>query len=176
MSSPTYAEKLRDPRWQRKRLEVMGRDNFACCHCGEAHATLNVHHTFYRRNTSPWEYPDDSLLTLCEPCHERVQAWMTAGHRAYGRLELGEAQRAIGYMRAMHADGADDNDVIVIESYFVAHGVADYYRIPIPEVLVAALPAATSVNGILQSFPGKVPASALRACRDAHFLMQPANA
>ncbi len=66
----TYSEKLRDPRWQRKRLEVMQRDDFACQKCGAKDKTLNVHHMIYRKGAEPWEYPLNLLLTLCEPCHE----------------------------------------------------------------------------------------------------------
>jgi hypothetical protein len=66
----TYSEKLRDPRWQRKRLEILSRDEFACRKCHDNETTLNVHHTFYQSGLNPWEYPDESLFTLCEDCHE----------------------------------------------------------------------------------------------------------
>jgi hypothetical protein len=39
--------------------------------CGSTTATLNVHHKLYESGKEPWEYPLDSLLTLCEPCHNR---------------------------------------------------------------------------------------------------------
>ena len=64
-----YAKKLRDPRWQRKRLEVMNRDEFTCKICGAKDKTLNVHHCFYD-GREPWEYKDISLTTLCEDCHQ----------------------------------------------------------------------------------------------------------
>jgi 5-methylcytosine-specific restriction endonuclease McrA len=69
MAKPTYWELLKDPRWQRKRLEVMERDGFACVYCDSAEKTLNVHHSYYERGNAPWEYPDSSLHTLCEDCH-----------------------------------------------------------------------------------------------------------
>ena len=72
----TYAEKLRDPKWQKKRLEIMERDGFACCHCGDKNSTLNVHHSFYERGKMPWEYGDYMLTTLCEACHGKVEATM----------------------------------------------------------------------------------------------------
>jgi hypothetical protein len=65
-----YSELLRDPRWQKRRLEVMNRDNFTCQHCGETTRTLNVHHCYYDRGKKPWEYPIASLVTLCCDCHE----------------------------------------------------------------------------------------------------------
>jgi hypothetical protein len=64
-----YSEKLRDPRWQRKRLEIMQRDDFTCLACGDKNTTLNVHHLQYAGN--PWDAKDESLETLCEPCHDK---------------------------------------------------------------------------------------------------------
>jgi hypothetical protein len=74
----SYSEKLKDPRWQRKRLEVMQRDDFTCRLCGNAEKTLNVHHCNYGKGKEPWDYPDSNLVTLCEDCHtgvEDVQKW-----------------------------------------------------------------------------------------------------
>lgn len=65
-----YSKKLRDPRWQKMRLQIMGRDSWACILCGDATSTLNVHHEYYQHGFNPWDYPAESLLTLCEACHE----------------------------------------------------------------------------------------------------------
>ena len=32
---------------------------------------LNIHHTYYTRECKPWEYENDSLVTLCEDCHKK---------------------------------------------------------------------------------------------------------
>jgi hypothetical protein len=74
MRIKTYAEKLRDPRWQRKRLEIMSRDDFKCQRCQTKTNTLNVHHRAYLKNRDPWDYQDHMLTTLCQPCHERTEA------------------------------------------------------------------------------------------------------
>lgn len=66
----TYAEKLKDPRWQKKRLEVLERDGWFCQQCGNNKTTLHVHHRVYRHKNDPWEYSNDELITLCEECHE----------------------------------------------------------------------------------------------------------
>ena len=63
-----YSEKLKDPRWQKKRLEVFSRDNFTCVYCTDSKSTLHVHHLFYTGD--PWEAPMDILKTLCEDCHK----------------------------------------------------------------------------------------------------------
>lgn len=66
----TYAEKLADPRWQKKRLEILERDGNHCTNCGEPKTSLQVHHLYYEWGVEPWEYPDDAMQTLCEQCHE----------------------------------------------------------------------------------------------------------
>jgi len=70
MERRTYNELLKDPRWQKKRLEIMQRDGFQCCLCGDTESTLNVHHKYYIYKKDPWDYPDELLVTLCEYCHK----------------------------------------------------------------------------------------------------------
>lgn len=68
----TYSEKLKDPRWQRKRLEIMERDNFTCTECGDNKNTLNVHHWNYSKE--PWDAKNEDLSTVCRSCHELIEA------------------------------------------------------------------------------------------------------
>lgn len=65
-----YAENFKDPRWQKKRLDVFSRDNWTCQSCWDKEATLNVHHRYYEKGALPWEYPSTTLITLCDACHE----------------------------------------------------------------------------------------------------------
>jgi len=65
----SYKKKLKDPRWQKKRLEVLSRDGWCCQNCGDKTTTLHVHHKSYGRK-DPWDYPLITLITLCENCHE----------------------------------------------------------------------------------------------------------
>jgi hypothetical protein len=65
-----YAQKLKDPRWQKMRLKVLERDDFTCRDCGDKKKTLHVHHMYYEWDNAPWEYEIESLVTLCEECHE----------------------------------------------------------------------------------------------------------
>jgi 5-methylcytosine-specific restriction endonuclease McrA len=73
MSKVTYLEKLKDPRWQKKRLEIMQRDEFMCRKCFDKGSTFNVHHKYYIYNNDPWDYPDELLITLCEKCHDEEE-------------------------------------------------------------------------------------------------------
>ena len=70
--SKTYAEKLRDPRWQKKRLEVLERDGWRCLKCQSTENELHVHHKKYKSGAAPWEYRNDQLQTLCRACHEEI--------------------------------------------------------------------------------------------------------
>lgn len=65
-----YSEKLKDPRWQKKRLEVFERDEWSCQRCGDPEHTLTVHHFSYSAGKEPWDYPLDNFMTLCQPCHD----------------------------------------------------------------------------------------------------------
>lgn len=65
-----YATKLLDPRWQKKRLEILNRDEWACRICFDSKSTLHVHHRRYEYGKEPWDYPDEWLVTLCADCHE----------------------------------------------------------------------------------------------------------
>ena len=64
----TYAEKLKDPRWQKKRLYVLERDEWTCQYCGDTKTEFHVHHKRY--NGNPWDADDDDLITICRHCHE----------------------------------------------------------------------------------------------------------
>lgn len=65
----TYEEKLLHPRWQKKRLEIFNRDKFSCVCCKDKGTTLHVHHTLYIDGYEPWDYPNHTLFTYCERCH-----------------------------------------------------------------------------------------------------------
>ena len=65
----TYLEKLKDPRWQKKRLEIMQRDDFQCTCCGDRDSEIHVHHSYYEFGKEVWEYSEESLFTLCSSCH-----------------------------------------------------------------------------------------------------------
>ncbi len=109
-----YLDKLKDRRWQRKRLEIMQRDNWICTQCrnSDNSVQLHVHHKKYgwkdyfkRIPADPWECLDADLVSLCEPCHSnhhgetprKPSPKKTAAERiCYGLLlrgrEVGETQ------------------------------------------------------------------------------------
>lgn len=66
-----YFKKLQDPRWQKKRLEIMERDKFKCVICGDDKTELQVHHTGYEKG-DPWDTRQDWLATVCSDCHGKL--------------------------------------------------------------------------------------------------------
>ena len=67
----------KDPRWQKRRLEIMERDGFECVVCGDKESELHVHHKRYRGQ--PWDAEDDDLQTLCVYCHMALGEHPKAG-------------------------------------------------------------------------------------------------
>lgn len=92
MSTRTdYYEKLKDPRWQKRRLEIMQKRGWKCesCTCGEKDGRqFHVHHLYYVSGRSPWSYPDWAFAVLCDPCH-----WAT--HEAIKILDEPQAWEKI---------------------------------------------------------------------------------
>lgn len=66
----SYAEKLKNPKWQKKRLEILQRDEFKCCYCNDTETELQIHHLKYTKE--PWQAPNEDLITLCKHCHSVV--------------------------------------------------------------------------------------------------------
>lgn len=73
-----YSEKLKNPRWQKKRLEIFERDGWKCRACQDEKSTLHVHHLVYEKGKEPWDYDNAKLVTLCEECHnlEREERYL----------------------------------------------------------------------------------------------------
>lgn len=67
-----YADLLRHPKWQKRRLEIMQRDSWCCSVCKADDLPLNVHHQRYISGRKPWEYSNDDLVTLCDDCHGEI--------------------------------------------------------------------------------------------------------
>jgi len=102
-----YAQKFKDPRWQKKRLEILERDEWRCQICNDQDSTLHVHHRFYEKGKEPWEYSDSALVTLFEECHETEHS------------EMPKASEIL--LRAIMEAGYTSSDIINISLGFVRH-------------------------------------------------------
>jgi len=107
----TYAQLLKDPRWQKKRLEILERDEFSCQDCGDTESTLHVHHCYYETGKMPWEYPERSLVTLCESCHEDEKDVMAE------KIALTNALSMCGYRKTHFNSLACDIHYSAFHSY-----------------------------------------------------------
>lgn len=74
MDNKTYSEKLKDPRWQKKRLEILEKYDFECQECGDKVSPLHVHHSYYIKGRNPWDYGSECLMCVCEKCHIRIHS------------------------------------------------------------------------------------------------------
>lgn len=91
----TYMKKLKDPRWQKKRLEVLERDKWTCQICEDKEKTLHVHHTYYEKGIEPWDCLARTMITLCEDCHKKEK-----GERKRAERKLLFVFRDTGWLSA----------------------------------------------------------------------------
>ena len=126
-----WSSAYRDPRWLRRREEVLERDEHQCrsCEARGAGAVLQVHHIYYESGRAPWDYEDDMLVTWCARCHK-------ARHETQRRLLLALASRE-HYVTDMIADIVSD------ESQWVLNALED--------ALVHARMTAREFSGLIRS-------------------------
>lgn len=125
----SYHKKLKDPRWQKKRLEILERDDFTCQNCGSQNETLQIHHWKY--NSDPWEIEDCFLVTLCGLCHEKITEDINEIKNIifeatirYNGLHFGVANNTISY----HISELKMNIKAMCDS-FLMDGHDDFFRI-----------------------------------------------
>lgn len=136
----TYSEKLKDPRWQRRRLEILNRSDFACEVCLSKTKTLHVHHKLYRKGAQPWEYADHELAALCEDCHETDHGIRAEIEAAMAKLDMYDLERVLGYAHAQvlayawEADDVTKLPPLRIRSMHHASGLADGLWLDFPQI------------------------------------------
>jgi len=118
----SYIDLLRDPRWQRKRLEILQRDGFTCQECGAIEKPLHVHHKVYQRGKKPWEYDGGSLTTLCEDCHG-FETVLDNRIKDCLALDRKLKMQILGYIEAIGAIRSGEN--VGVFSYENACGIGD---------------------------------------------------
>jgi len=95
----SYSDLLKDPRWQRKRLEVFEAAKWKCQRCGAGDKQLHVHHRKYIAGRKPWEYPMDRLLCLCENCHNKAHAIISSTRPLSIAEQISELERRAGELQ-----------------------------------------------------------------------------
>jgi len=71
MNRHEYYKLLQDPKWKIKASFIRKRDKHMCRHCGKKSHRLQVHHTIYIKGHMPWEYDNETLISLCSTCHKK---------------------------------------------------------------------------------------------------------
>jgi 5-methylcytosine-specific restriction endonuclease McrA len=67
----SYADLLKDPKWLKKRAEIIAEAGGQCTTCRTFDGPFHVHHTLYIKGRMPWDYDGNALMCLCPKCHER---------------------------------------------------------------------------------------------------------
>ena len=109
-----YMARLQEPRWQRKRLQVLERAGWRCAGCGTGEVNLQVHHGYYERGLMPWEYPDESLYCVCDDCHERAEKRKAEAYRELGLIAPWHQEHAVSLLRELQrllVGGASDEQL-----------------------------------------------------------------
>ena len=138
MSKMTYGEQLRHPNWQRRRLEIMKRDEFVCQSCFASDAPLHVHHKHYTKGRMVWEYTDDELVTLCEECHAQAHDEKEALKVVLSRLRVAgpfNQSEAIAMIAGWAAAGLGSGDLAEFRdlapyAYDAGRAAAALFEIP----------------------------------------------
>lgn len=100
----SYAEKLRDPRWQKVRLEVLDRASWRCGICCKKDKTLHVHHGYYEKGLDPWEYETQTLWSLCEDCHKKTETVLRNIREQLGTIHPQSLPAILGILEAFNRD------------------------------------------------------------------------
>lgn len=109
----TYAQKLRDPRWQKRRLEVFERDRFECQSCYSSDKELQVHHLKYIQDADPWDYELSDLKTLCDECHGMISKCGRIVAENVRKMDS-EYARGMAVLSKLFADNYDISIVVAI--------------------------------------------------------------
>ena len=109
----SYSDQLKHPDWQRKRLKILERDDFACQCCGITDKTLHVHHFYYTKGCKVHEYPDEALITLCEGCHKEQHNTQIEVIKEISEHNLWEFLASYNWVKTMQELQAEDERSVV---------------------------------------------------------------
>lgn len=123
----TYAEQLKHPMWQKKRLEIMQAANFECCDCGAGDESLNVHHMYYVKGRKPWEYENSAFKCVCESCHKKYKEIQDALKEALSGLNLLQHEMILGMVQGV--DMMACSGKVILRNHDHAYGIAHVWQL-----------------------------------------------
>lgn len=96
-----YAQQIKHPNWQKKRLEVLGENGFQCENCGSKDDELHAHHPLYKRGAMIWQYDVSELECLCGKCHKDAHAIDDQLKKKIALLSPYHKNKLLGYCDSM---------------------------------------------------------------------------
>lgn len=135
----TYARKLSNPKWQRKRLKILERDKWTCKKCGDTETELHVHHLEYHKN--PWDTPNKLLITLCAHCHkfiEQCKKGMADKEYDFNKIKIYKSDDWVGGDRIMFARIDEIVKMTIyneIDEYIIGYNFVDYDFLEIAKLM-----------------------------------------
>lgn len=132
-----YNKILRSPQWQKRRLEILSRDNFTCQICGHKDKELHVHHLAYSAK-NPCLEDGKNLITLCTDCHKAEhEAKRNILDTIYSLCNDGSTMLEIEallyeYSLALHFNKTKEMFHSIIGDPTPEHGEQDYWGIDDP--------------------------------------------
>jgi hypothetical protein len=133
----SYADLLKDRRWQKKRLEVLEASGWECQSCGSSDdaVQLHVHHRRYRRGAKPWEYGLDELEALCETCHTDATVAFRLLDSAVEMIKMASDTAAAAEAAGMLEARATPNGKIRVVTFEHAYGIGSTCKATAQQVL-----------------------------------------
>jgi hypothetical protein len=144
----TYSEKLKDPRWQRRRLEVLQYYNFFCDQCGDDKTELHVHHRVYIKGREPWDYPIQMLRAVCKPCHESLTKVDQALKGSATNAIIAANVEGIKLLLAEHAMTGPGDEAFVAAIEFINFALETICPPQLAKLELHILPTPDAVNEI----------------------------
>jgi hypothetical protein len=131
--SMTYSEKLKDPRWQKKRLEIMHAADFQCEECGSKEKTLHIHHRRYIKGREPWDYEDCDLLCLCEDCHSEATYFDQSLFELISYLDTKTKHKIWGYACGVSLQNCGGG--VTVTNSDQAEGLGAVFNLPAEKII-----------------------------------------
>jgi 5-methylcytosine-specific restriction endonuclease McrA len=96
-----YKDQYKHPNWQKKRLEILERDNYTCRDCGSTEKQLHVHHGYYVKGLNVWDYDNRTLWCLCHSCHETWGEMTKILHEGIAHCDLKDYQHIRDFLQGV---------------------------------------------------------------------------
>ena len=125
-SNDEFWAKYKDPRWQKKRLEILAQRGFKCGSCGYhgggSPKSLHVHHGYYEKGKDPWDYKSIHLHVVCEDCHEKATKLMLQIRELIGRFHPSDYHSLSDLLHAFYFGLVSATE----QSAFITDDTGDY--------------------------------------------------